>query len=261
MPVRTAMCQCSHTVSCHSDVQYHFWMWTHLLSTVKSQIFVRYLFSYFWLDTGSHERIFVLLRASKQNDIDIQVPQNKKKFSYSVKFSSCFQKYESTKISTERKFVTLQYCKISVGEVIDDVALNLLDYQCLRSLPQQRHSWSVSRSASTHLINTSAQVLFVIQMTSCCHRFLFLAFTRPVVLIITFCFSFFCFKRKKHSVRKRNIWEKKGYMGVWTRCKCKRMQNELIELFCLFSAMAFDTAQDPACSSKALISVPTSLPV
>ena len=42
-------------------------MWTH---TVKSEISVRYRFSYFWLQTGSCELIFVLSRASKQGDVE-----------------------------------------------------------------------------------------------------------------------------------------------------------------------------------------------
>ena len=80
--------------------------------SVKSQIFVRYPFSYFWLETGSHKLIFVLLRASKQNYIEIRGPHDKKKFPYSIKFSTFFQKYESTKISTGRKCVTLQYASL-----------------------------------------------------------------------------------------------------------------------------------------------------
>ena len=39
-------------------------------NTVKLQIFVRYPFSYFWLETGSYELIFILSRASKQNYIE-----------------------------------------------------------------------------------------------------------------------------------------------------------------------------------------------
>ena len=48
--------------------------------TVKLQIFVRYLFSYFWLETGSYELIFVRLRASQQNHIEIRGSQNNKNF-------------------------------------------------------------------------------------------------------------------------------------------------------------------------------------
>ena len=39
---------------------------------VKLQIFVRYPFSYFWLETGSYELTFVLSRATKQNYIEIR---------------------------------------------------------------------------------------------------------------------------------------------------------------------------------------------
>ena len=74
------------------------------LRTVKLQIFVRYPFLYFWLETGSYELIFVLLRASKQNYIEIRWPQDNK-FSSGIKFRTFFK---STKLSTERKFVTLQ---------------------------------------------------------------------------------------------------------------------------------------------------------
>ena len=50
--------------------------------SVKLHIFFRYLFSYFWLvlETGSYEPIFVHSRVSKQNDVEIWGPQNKKKF-------------------------------------------------------------------------------------------------------------------------------------------------------------------------------------
>ena len=79
-------------------------------STEKLQFFVRCPFSYFWLESGSRELIFALSRASKHNDVEIWRPQSKKKFSYRLQYSIkyFFQKYESTKISTVRKFVTLQ---------------------------------------------------------------------------------------------------------------------------------------------------------
>ena len=67
-------------------------------NTVKSQILVRYPFSYSSLETGSYELIFVLSRASKQNQsnkIEIRGSQNKKKFSYSIKFNTFFK---STKV-------------------------------------------------------------------------------------------------------------------------------------------------------------------
>ena len=62
-----------------------------------SQIFVRYPFTYFWLETGSYKLIFILLRASKQNDIEIWGPQSKMKVSYGIKFStfSKVRKYEN----------------------------------------------------------------------------------------------------------------------------------------------------------------------
>ena len=55
-------------------------------NTVKVQIFVRYLFSYFWLETGSYALIFVLSRVCEENDVEIQWLQSKKKFSYNIKF-------------------------------------------------------------------------------------------------------------------------------------------------------------------------------
>ena len=61
--------------------------------TVKLQIFVRYLFSYFRLETGSYVLIFVLSRVCEENDVEIQWLQSKKKFSYDIKFRT-FQKYE-----------------------------------------------------------------------------------------------------------------------------------------------------------------------
>ena len=73
--------------------------------TVKLQIFVRYPFSYFCLESGSYELIFVLSRASKQNYIEIRWPQDENKFSSDIKFRTFFK---STKLSTVRKFVTLQ---------------------------------------------------------------------------------------------------------------------------------------------------------
>ena len=57
-----------------------------VLVTVKLQIFVRYLFSYFRLETGSYVLIFVLSRVCEENDVEIQWLQSKKKFSYDIKF-------------------------------------------------------------------------------------------------------------------------------------------------------------------------------
>ena len=56
------------------------------LLTVKLQIFVWYLFSYFRLETGSYVLIFVLSRVCEENDVEIQWLQGKKKFSYDIKF-------------------------------------------------------------------------------------------------------------------------------------------------------------------------------
>ena len=64
-------------------------------NAVKLQIFVRYPFSYFWLETGSYELIFVLSRALKQNYIEIRWPQDKNKFSSGIKFRTVFK---STKV-------------------------------------------------------------------------------------------------------------------------------------------------------------------
>ena len=55
-------------------------------ATVKLQIFVRYLFSYFRLETGSYVLIFVLSRVCEEYDVEIQWLQSKKKFSYDIKF-------------------------------------------------------------------------------------------------------------------------------------------------------------------------------
>ena len=54
--------------------------------TVKLQIFVRYLFSYFRLETGSYVLIFVLLRVCEENDVEIQWLQSRKNLSYDIKF-------------------------------------------------------------------------------------------------------------------------------------------------------------------------------
>ena len=74
-------CSTSYS-SCHQCLVSTLW----LRCTVKLQIFVRYPFSYFWLETGSYELIFVLSRASKQNYIEIRWPQDKNKFSSGIKF-------------------------------------------------------------------------------------------------------------------------------------------------------------------------------
>ena len=55
-------------------------------TTVKLQIFVRYLFSYFRLETGSYVLVFVLSGVCEENDVEIQWLQSKKKFSYDIKF-------------------------------------------------------------------------------------------------------------------------------------------------------------------------------
>ena len=89
MPVTTATV--SH-ISLTTDV---FWIFTEFLRglsnfkwkyTVKLQIFVRYLFSYFRLETGSYVLIFVLPRVCEENYVEIQWLQSKKKFSYDIKF-------------------------------------------------------------------------------------------------------------------------------------------------------------------------------
>ena len=70
-------------------------------NTVKLQIFVRYQFSYFWLETGLYELIFVLSRASKQNFIEIQWPQDKITFHPVLNFVlfSKVRKYEITTLA------------------------------------------------------------------------------------------------------------------------------------------------------------------
>ena len=61
-------------------------LYVFMACTVKLQIFVRYLFSYFRLETGSYVLIFVLSRVCEENDVEIQWLQSKKKFSYDIKF-------------------------------------------------------------------------------------------------------------------------------------------------------------------------------
>ena len=75
--------------------------WQLWIPVLYSQIFVRYPFSYFSLETSSYKLIFVLSRASKQNNIKFRGPQSVKKFSYGIKFST----FKSTTV--RRKFVTL----------------------------------------------------------------------------------------------------------------------------------------------------------
>ena len=67
--------------------------------TVKLQIFVRYLFSYFRLETGSYVLIFVLSRVCEENDVEIQWLQSKKKFSYDIKFRTF------SKVRNVRKYI------------------------------------------------------------------------------------------------------------------------------------------------------------
>ena len=84
-------------------------LWISVRLTVKSQIFVRYPFSYFWLETGSFELIFIVSRASKQNDAEIREPRSKKKVSYDINFCTFFKSTKVRKYQlTVRKFVTLQ---------------------------------------------------------------------------------------------------------------------------------------------------------
>ena len=63
------------------------------MNTVKLQIFVRYLCSYFRLETGSYVLIFVLSRVCEENDVEIQWLQSKNKFHTILNFV-LFQKYE-----------------------------------------------------------------------------------------------------------------------------------------------------------------------
>ena len=49
------------------------------MDTAKLQIFVRYLFSYFRLETGSYVLIFVLSRVCEENDVENQWLQIKQK--------------------------------------------------------------------------------------------------------------------------------------------------------------------------------------
>ena len=78
-------------VGSHFQVAASIWMQL----TVKVTNFVRFLFSYFWLETGSYELIFVLSRASKQNYIEVRWPQDENKFSSGITSRTLFK---STKV-------------------------------------------------------------------------------------------------------------------------------------------------------------------
>ena len=53
-------------------------------------------------------RTFEGLKTKPQKNVEIQGPQSKKKFSYSIKFSTFFESTKVRKLSTGWKFVTLQ---------------------------------------------------------------------------------------------------------------------------------------------------------
>ena len=65
--------------------------------TVKLQIFVPYLFSYFWLETGSYELIFVLSRP--QNKITLKFDDLKTK----IKFHPDFARSKEVKNITDSR--------------------------------------------------------------------------------------------------------------------------------------------------------------
>ena len=80
--------------------------------TVKLQIFVRYPFSYFWLETGSYELIFVLSRAPKQNYIEIRWPQDKINFRPVLNFA-LFSKVRKYEIKYRTKICDFTVCGTS----------------------------------------------------------------------------------------------------------------------------------------------------
>ena len=87
-------------------------LWQFLVFYCKVTSFVRvwYPFSYFWLETGPYELIFVLSKVSKKKKKRRKSTASKhKEIFIRFKIEYIFQKYESTNISTVRKFVTLQY--------------------------------------------------------------------------------------------------------------------------------------------------------
>ena len=65
-----------------------------MIDTVVSHFFVRYPFSYFPLEADSYELIFVLLKASNKNDVEIQGPQSQKIFLLKFCTISKESKYE-----------------------------------------------------------------------------------------------------------------------------------------------------------------------
>ena len=81
--------------------------------TVKLQIFVRYLFSYFRLETGPYVLIFVLSRVCEKMTLKLNGFKAKRDFHTILNFV-LFQKYEMYENKTVRKFVTLQYTKYSI---------------------------------------------------------------------------------------------------------------------------------------------------
>ena len=109
-------------------------------NTVKLQIFVRYLFSYFRLETGSYilNIIFVLSRVCEENDIEIQWLQSKKKFSYDIKFCTF------SKVRNVRKFVTVQW---SIQHGALKKSQKILDMAV-----QQSGSWRIRQFVSVRLI-------------------------------------------------------------------------------------------------------------
>ena len=126
------------------------------LCTVKLQFFVRYPFSYFWLETGSYEGIFVLSRASKQNYIEIWGPQNKNKFSSSIKFRT----FNFSKVRKYEIKYRTEICDFTQGKQVhhqhehcytrpSNISLSLsLSLSLLRT-----HSHSLSLSLPLFLIN------------------------------------------------------------------------------------------------------------
>ena len=84
-------------------------------STVKLQIFVRYLFSYFRLETGSYVLIFVLSRVCEKMTLKFNGFKAKRNFHTILNFV-LFQKYEMYKNKYRTEFVTLQY-QPSNGEI------------------------------------------------------------------------------------------------------------------------------------------------
>ena len=136
-------------------------------NTVKSQIFARYPFSYFWHETGSSELIFVLSRAWKQNAVGIRGSQSEKKFSYRIKFRCTFLK--STKILLLLfHLIPLQINSAKCTFVFPLLNCQLLSAACMHifffhisthSSGICTHTYTVARASVTHACTHAPMLL------------------------------------------------------------------------------------------------------